>query len=78
MEATIDDILQIVAEIDPSLRVGARIGPGGPYLTFVGRTPTGRPVMFEIGLLHADGRSLAWWRAAIDMKWRYFSGRRWG
>jgi len=77
MEATIEDILKIASEIDPSLHVGARIGPDGSHVTFLGRTPAGRSVAFEISLRHA-GRSVAWWRAVIGMKWRCLAGRRAG
>ena len=77
MEATIEDILEMVHDIDPSLHVGAHIGVDRPYMTFVGHTAAGRPVSFEISLRHA-GRPACWWRAVISMKWRCLSGRRFG
>ena len=77
MEAMIVDILRIAAEIDPSLHVGAGVDVFGPHLAFVGRTRHGRPVAFRVSL-SGDERPLAWWRAVIGMKWRYFSGRRIG
>ena len=77
MEATIVDILRIATEIDPSLHVGAGIGPFGPFLSFLGRDCHGRSVSFFIGL-SGEERTASWWRAVIEAKWRCISCRRLG
>ncbi len=77
MEATLVDIMHIASETDPSLHVGAGVDASGPYLAFIGQTRHGRPVAFRVSLSQEE-RPLAWWRAVIGMKWRYFAGRRMG
>ena len=77
MEATLIDILRIASETDPSLHVGAGMGPFGPVLLFSGHDCHGHPATFVVSL-NVEERSASWWRTVIEAKWRCVACRRLG